>query len=235
MAEGTNGTSGTGGERRAVDARAAGLPDFPTPAFGTDALVTSTTLLEGLRDGANQTAWRRWVERYRPLLVAWARRNGVPSAECEDLAQTILLEFARAYREGKYERDRGRLRGWLFGIARNQLRSSRRHAGRADRGGRKVADATEGAELLAEVADEADPEEVWTEEWRRAVLRQCLDQIRREVRPATMRAFELFALDGLPAQEVARLLATTPNAIFVAKRRILRRIGELLPLMDDVF
>lgn len=197
-----------------------------------DSLVTSTTLLDGLLDREDHAAWQRWVDRYRPLVVSYARRSGVPAAEVEDVAQTVLLEFARSYREGKYQRDRGRLRSWLFGIASNQVRSHRR---RALQPGRKVADATEGAELLADVAAADDPEALWEEEWRRAVLRQCLDQIRTEVQPTTMRAFELFALDGRPARAVAEELDLTPNAVFVAKRRILRRIEELLPLISDLF
>lgn len=194
------------------------------------ASVTSTTLLEGLRDADNHTVWRQWVERYRPLAVGYARRVGVPEAEAEDVAQTALLEFARAYREGKYDRERGRLRAWLFGIVHNQVRAWRRRLPPE-----RPADATAGAELLAAVPDGTDPEALWEEEWRRAVLRHCLEAIRREVRPETARAFELFALQGLPAAEVALRLGTTPNAVFVAKRRILGRMRELLPLVEDAF
>lgn len=194
--------------------------------------VTSTTLLEGLKDAANRTVWEQWVDRYRPLVLSYVRRVGVPASDAEDVTQTALLEFARAYRAGRYEREKGRLRSWLFGIVHNQTRSWQRRSGRTPHA---VADGTEGGELLARVADPHDPEDVWNEEWRLAVLRQCLDEIRGEVRPTTMRAFELFAVEGLSAAEVAERLGTTANAVFVAKRRILGRVRELLPLMEDVW
>jgi RNA polymerase sigma-70 factor (ECF subfamily) len=59
--------------------------------------------------------------------------------------------------------------------------------------------------------------------------------VRSEVKPETMRAFERFALDELPADEVAAELGLTQNAVFGAKRRVLGRIRELLPLVEDTW
>jgi len=88
------------------------------------ATVTSTTLLEGLKDPANGAVWEQWVDRYRPLVVRTARRIGVPAAEAEDVAQNALLAFALAYREGRYERSRGRLRAMRIFHARRRRSSS---------------------------------------------------------------------------------------------------------------
>ena len=186
--------------------------------------VTGTDLLAALADPENQTAWRDWVERYRPLVVSFAERSGVPPADAEDLAQESLLAFARAYRDGRYERSRGRLRSWLYGLARVHLLRWRAR-------GRP-------AEASLDEEDRAGPdpfEPAWEEEWRVAVLRQCLAVIRREVEPATLRAFQAFVLEERPAREVAAELGLSENAVFGAKRRVLRRLRELEPLMEDVF
>ena len=42
-------------------------------------------------------------------------------------------------------------------------------------------------------------------------------------------------LDRLPAQEVGERLDMTPNAVFIVKSRILKRIRELMPDMEKIW
>ena len=193
----------------------------PTALVGT---VTSTTLLEGLKDPANATIWRQWVDRYRPIVVHFARRAGVGD-DAEDVAQAALLDFAQAYREGRYERDRGRLRSWLLGVARHHV--LRWHRARSAKPASEV--------LVDEPGGPSDLEAVWEEEWRAAVLSQCRTAIKGEFSPTTLEAFERFVSSGRSAAEVGRELGISENAVFGAKRRVLRRLRELEPLMRDLF
>jgi len=194
--------------------------------------VTNTYLLDGLKDSENQTVWRQFVERYRPMLERYAQRGGLPAADAQEVAQLTLVSFCSAYQEGKYDREKGRLRHWLFGIARNQIRNARKRAGRREF---QVADETSQTNFFARQPDESELEQIWEEEWRQAVLRQCLEEVRREVDAQSVEAFELFAWKGLSAKEVAERLDMTPNAVFICKHRIMKRIRELLPQMEDIF
>jgi RNA polymerase sigma-70 factor (ECF subfamily) len=195
------------------------------------ATATNTALLQGLREPGDGAPWTEFVERYRPLLVAFGRRAGLQVQDAEDLAQEVLIAFAAAYRAGRYDRDRGRLRAWLFGIARTLLANARRRRGIS---GAWRADA--GAGRLEEIAaDGSRLEELWEEEWRGAVLAQCLREVSLEVQPVTLAAFRSFALAGRPAAEVAAELGLTENAVYGAKRRVLERVREILPLLDDQF
>lgn len=195
--------------------------------LATGGFVTCTTLLEGLKDRENQTVWRNYVERYRPLIVRYAAKLGVAGEDAEDVAQSTLLEFSTAYRAGLYDRDRGRLSSWLFGIARNQIRTAIRQ--------RPAATALTPDDAHVPAVEDRDLEALWEREWRDAILWECLKVIRREVKPDTVRAFELFALEERPAQEVARELDLSENAVFLAKRRVVQRIGELMPLIQDIW
>ncbi len=195
----------------------------PEPRLPSDT-VTSTTLLDGLKDPGNATVWRQWVERYRPLVVSAARRMGLSAADAEDVAQNALLAFAEAYRLGRYESAQGRLRSWLMGIVRNQVLRWRQRAPLGD-----------GPEPPDEPAAAGELEAIWEEEWRAAVLRHCLGLVRGEFEPRTIEAFERFALREEPARMVGGALGLSENAVFGAKRRVLRRLQELEPLLDEVF
>ncbi len=193
--------------------------------------MTGTALLEGLRDPGNQALWSAYVDRYRPLLVRTLVQSRVPPHDAEDLAQLALLEFAEAYRTGRYDRDRGRLRSWLFGILKNKARSWRRREGQ--RGARREEGAFE--DVLAGEPAEDELAARWDEEWHRAVLRQALTQARADVSPEHWEAFRLFVLEGLDAAEVADRLGTTSARVYGAKRRVLERVRALQPMMADLF
>lgn len=206
-------------------------PERSNPGFRLDT-VTNTELLDGLRRPDNRIVWRQFVDRYRPMVERYAARMGLSTADAQDAAQQTLIAFCTAYQEGKYDRSYGRLRGWLFGIARNQIRN----LGRSNlRRGRQVIDQTDETRFFDRVSDEDDPEKAWDDEWRQAILRECLGQIRRSVDEKSVTAFELFAWQGWSAQDVARHLDMTPNAVFIAKHRILRRIKEMQSQMEEVW
>ena len=194
---------------------------------------TSTELLRGLRDPRNDAAWNRYVDRYRGVIVRCGRRGGLSEADADDFAQQSLLEFSTAYRDGHYDRDKGGLRAWMFGIVRVQLARFR---------ARGVARDVQAPLLPDDATDflERQPASdalaaVWEQEWRDAVLRQALAEIAVEVEPNTVRAFERFALQGEPAERVAAELQITINAVYGAKRRILQRLREVLPLLEEAW
>lgn len=191
--------------------------------------VTNTTLLQGLKDADNRTVWRQYVERYRPLILRYAARLGAPEAEAEDIAQATLLAFSTAYRQGKYDRDRGRLSAWLFGIARNEVLAWNRA-----RSKRPLA-ATDGDGRIHAMVAEDELAKLWQREWQDSIVAECLKLVRCEVKPETLRAFELFALEERPADEVGAELGMTPNAVFGAKRRVLQRVRELMPLVEEAW
>lgn len=184
--------------------------------------VTNTALLMGLRT-EDRAAWDEFIDRYRPLLINFARRLGLGESDAQDATQDALLAFADAYRQGKYERDRGRLRSWLFAIATRKIRDVQRHRGR----GPHVVEPQEKTQILQHVADDDTISQVWEAEWRRAMTDACIAEVRRHVEPTTFEAFSLFVLQEWPAEDVAGHLGISRNAVFKAKRRVLSRMRDV--------
>ena len=196
--------------------------------------ATNTQLLDGLRNPENHEVWRQFVDRYRPLIVGYARRSfGFEQSDAEDAAQTAMGDFADAYRKGGYRRTSGRLRNWLFGIATNRLKNFARNRARVREV--QLVGESDATALIDRIPDDVQLEEVWEDEWRQAMIRQCMVEVRFQFDARTLQAFELYVLEGLAAGEVAKMLDTTANAVYLAKHHILKRIRELLPRMEEIW
>jgi RNA polymerase sigma factor (sigma-70 family) len=187
---------------------------------------TTTRLIDDLRDPANPPAWDEFDRRYRPVITGLGRALALNGDEAEELAQRTLGEFAVALREGRYQRERGRLSSWLLGIGRNIALDIRRRRERHRGAG---ADSMI-AGMPAELSDTEHLTHVWQRERERAILSRAMDMLRESTRTEerTLRAFELFALRGVSAPEVARECAMGVDAVYVIKNRLTARLRELV-------
>ena len=163
--------------------------------------------------------------------MALALRLGLQQADIEDVAQETMTAFVRAYRRDAYKREKGRLRDWLCGMALNKVRDLWRRVGRQER---QVADNADGTGFWGQVSEDRI-RGVWDDEWEKAILQQCLEEVRQEVSPRSFEAFQLFALQQLPAKDVAKRLQLSEDSVYQTKHRILARIRELLPEMDQTW
>ena len=68
----------------------------------------------------DEGAWKDLADLYRPLIVGWLRRQGVPADEVDDLVQEILLAVVQSLPSFSHSGRRGAFRAWLRTIARNR-------------------------------------------------------------------------------------------------------------------
>lgn len=193
-----------------------------------DLTRTTSALLDALRDPANSEAWREIDGRYRPILLNLARRAGLNDADAADAAQETLADFFRAYREGRYTRSRGRLRQFLLGISRLKIADVRRARAR----GPAPLDTA-----LPENATEADWHSAWEAEQRTAILQSALDELRRsdKLAPQTLAAFELVAIQHVPAAQAAAQLGLSTQEVYLAKSRCLERLRTLISRLETAY
>src|SRR5215469_12665898 len=65
-------------------------------------------------------AWKDLTDLYRPLIIGWLNRQGVPPCDLEDLSQDILLSVVKHLPTFQHSGHRGAFRAWLRTIARNR-------------------------------------------------------------------------------------------------------------------
>lgn len=187
---------------------------------------TSASFLDSLRNEPDDERWTLLIEMYTPLIRAWLIRGGADPEDLHDLAQNVLMIVIRRFPEFRREPQAGSFRSWLRTIAVNRLREHWR--------ARKRQPVAPGGTAFGDVVDAlADPtsalSQLWDREHHEHVAAYLLTQIRSQFSESTWRAFQRFALDGLSADEVAQELGLTPNAVFIAKSRVLaglRKLGQ---------
>jgi RNA polymerase sigma-70 factor (ECF subfamily) len=189
---------------------------------------TTTALLEGLADPADEATWQAFDARYRPVIVAFGRRLGLGAEDAADAAQETLARFVRSFRDGKYDRERGRLSSWIIGIARNCI---------ADQGQARARRREQHLSAEGELPDEATLTRIWDAECQRQILHEAVAELRRVSRtdPRTIQIFEMLAFQERPPAEIARELGVTPNDVYLAKHRCLKRLRAIVAEMERVF
>ena len=193
--------------------------------------VTTSTILRDLRDYENQTAWQSFVERFRDPLVRFAASQGVPAAQVQDVVQDTLAAFAESLRLGRYDRERGRLRSWLFGIALKQVLKERRRLFTREKA---VGGAAEIEHAAGAIPDERAAEDHWNRHWDRFIAQSCMGQVRREFSHEQVHVFELIVREERTPAEVAGETGLPVKAVYNVKHRILTRMRELRAGLEDV-
>lgn len=190
---------------------------------------TTTRLLEGLFDPAAEAVWQEFDRRYRPIIVGLARKLGLPEEDAADVAQETLARFVKAYRAGEYDRNRGRLRSWIIGIAKYRITDAIR--ARADRRGWR------GDSIISGVPEQRELDAIWDVERRQAILRQAIDELRADSKTSekTIRTFEMLSFHRRPAAAVAEELGMTLNDVYQAKNRVAGRLREIVARLEALY
>lgn len=191
---------------------------------------THVTLIERLAHGRDEESWRTFVEAYWPLLVRYARRRGAREDEAEDVAQNVLRVVADRIGSFEHAGRTGSFRAWLHRITTRkvaQLLLDKEKEPDAVGG-------TVGLRMIAAVstADEKS-DKVWEDTWRKRVLEVAMERARAEVQPATWRAFELCALEGVAPAEAAAELGMPMGKVYVYKSRVAHRIRRIAERMHE--
>ncbi len=78
---------------------------------------THASLLARVAEDVDPHAWIEFHDRYAQLLRGFARRRGLQGADCDDVAQDVLLALTKSMKSFEYQPERGRFRAYLKTIA----------------------------------------------------------------------------------------------------------------------
>jgi RNA polymerase sigma-70 factor (ECF subfamily) len=189
---------------------------------------TNPHLLVRLRNPEDERAWSEFAELYRPAIIRLAQRKGLQPADCEDLAQGVLVAVAGAIGRWEADNKRARFRTWLYTVANRQVIDAlRRKACSAACGGTSI------QMRLSEAEDRGEDSRLLRMELRRQAFHRAAAIAKEDFSAADWQAFWLMTIEGLSAAEVAQQVGKTVGAVYAAKGRVMRRLIERIRELEQ--
>lgn len=167
-----------------------------------------------------ETNFQRLFSRYYGPVRQFFVHRGFAPEQCDDLTQEV---FFRIYRNiATYRGDTG-FGTWILGILRNVWRNEMRRRSALKRAAPEVTLDEESSEQSTETGDPL----------REIVNRDALDRVERTLRelpPQMRRTMTLRLYRGLTYNDIARLLAISPNTV---KRHLAEARKRLQSALDS--
>lgn len=186
---------------------------------------TRPSLIATLGEGPEgQSAWREFFSRYGPAIYRVARLRGLSDEDADDIVQQVMVAISSHIGDFRYDRDRGRFRHWVRTITENKIRQNARRA---------VLPVASEADVSVCADDVPSLEDIWEREWQLQDILWCLDQASDDISPRRMEAFRMYAIDGVPAGEVAKRLNMSVGHVYVVRHLVLNMIRRRIKKLDE--
>lgn len=183
--------------------------------------TTSKTLLEKLASG-DEIFWDEFFNRYAPVVKSIAQYKGLKKNDAEDICQQVMLQFFQQSKTFKFDPDIAKFRTYFGRIVQSKILDFYRT--------KRVFSSED--ELAALTVD-PEIDSIFMDEWRRAVLKEAEQELKKRVSPGTFQAYELYAVQNRPVEKVAAYLECTENQVYQAKKRCFRLMREILLKMNE--
>ena len=182
--------------------------------------TTVSALLTRLPGFQDAQAWGIFDSRYSPMLNRFFLSFGATGELSRDMTQDAIGKAIDGLRAGNYQRERGRLRDWIGGIAKNVLREQWR---KNRRGGSSTQPRTvfwnaREDPTSAEAIEEVDRR--FDEIWVRARLSALLRYAAQSFSSRDLRCYFLVEIHKRPIAEVARRLGISTSAVYQRRRAV---------------
>ena len=192
--------------------------DFGKP----DSLATHASLLERLKHLEDQGSWQEFYTSYRKLVFSFAIKHGLTPSEAEEVVQETIITVARNLPGYRYDPKRCSFKTWLFNVTLWRIRDQLRRRRPQNASIHRKPDEPDRTSTVERVPG-PEGEQVaalWEEAWKKDLFERALDQVKAQVEEKPFQIFDLYALQGWSAREVARSLGVSLARVYVTKHRI---------------
>lgn len=195
---------------------------------------TRNSLIMRLGQTSNVEVWSEFVAAYQPVIQWAAKKQGLQSADVDDVVQQVLTSISVALKRRPHDPERARFRTWLYRVTHNAILNSihRQKPDRAQGGDTSLG-------VLAAIETPADYLDQYDNEYERAAFLWAATKIRPEFQAQTWHAFWLSMVEGKSTDEVASLVGEkfcrpfSVGSVYAAKSRVLKRLREKVGEFDE--
>ncbi|MBI3987780.1 MAG: sigma-70 family RNA polymerase sigma factor [Lentisphaerae bacterium] len=197
--------------------------------------TTRQSLLERMRDASATRAWEEFYELYWGVIVRYAQKQGLNEASAHEVLQETMVTLIRVLPAFRYDRRRGQFRNFLLTIVHRRALSELRRIRRRHEVSLDTPAGEDEEPLIERLAEERvpAPSDIMEARWRESLREEALRRVRDDprVQGRTFEVFRAYAIDGLPAEEVAARFGVKENAVYQIKDRVLKRLRQEVELL----
>lgn len=184
-----------------------------------ESIPTRKSLLGRLKDWDDNESWRDFFQTYWRLIYNFAIHRGLTHQEAEEVVQETVLAVAKSIPHFSYDPAKCAFKTWLLTVTRSKI---------ANQFARRVPQVEGEPKPPEEEAVEKD----WDDEWRRNLMKAAIERIKGRVSIEQFQMFDLFALKGWPARDVARTLGVTIAHVYVTRHRLTKLARKEAVLLE---
>jgi RNA polymerase sigma factor (sigma-70 family) len=199
-----------------------------------DTIATRASLLNRLKDQADQASWQEFFDSYWRLIYSVATKAGLTDPEAQDVVQETIISVANKIGTFRYDPKVCSFKTWMLRLTRwrilDRIRRREREAsglgyrvhlghGQSPAAQDDATDCTGTLECLPDPAG-IDLDKIWDEEWRQTTFAAAVEAIRRRIKPEQFQIFHLYAIQRMPVKQVARLVGVSVASVYLAKHRV---------------
>ena len=192
-----------------------------------DIRATRQTLIQRLKNTADNEAWKEFYDFYWQLISGWARGFGCSPEKADDVFQETMVCLLRNISTFDYNPAKGSFRSYLKTIVRSRcydlFRKESRYIATGD-----DSDKNNGTTETLDFKDD----NVWLD----SLVQQALRRVYGKVDQQTYKSFCMYVLEGCPVNEVSsKMGGLRVGTIYQQKSRILKMLEkEFLILLDEM-
>lgn len=196
------------------------MKEVPVPhrSEGSHDSVASS-VLDRARNGDND-AFARIFNLYAGLVFHWCRKSGIAEADAGQVSQEVFLAVSRGLKGFKREKPGDSFKAWLRVVTKSRIADYFRQAPR------EVGVGGDDNWLLHVSSPETTESTAEDRIETNLVYERATRLIESEFSARDCSAFKLSVIEGLTGEEVARQLEITPNSVYIARCRILKRLRD---------
>lgn len=182
--------------------------------------------INGLMASGDPGVWEGFFEVYGHWLSGWFYRQGLPSAEVEELCQETMAVVTAEIGWLENNSNPVEFRSWIRGIVTKRLRRHWDQKGRAKR----LAGQVDLGQLVERLGDDDSGISIaWDREHDVLMVSMLLDQLSPRFQSKSLDAFRRIVLEEESAPSVADDLGMSIGAVQVAQHRVLKALHALSP------
>ena len=205
-----------------------------------DSFPTRPSLLHRLKDTKDDRSWQEFNDIYGKLIRGFAIKAGLTDDEAQEVVQETMISAVKNIPGFHYDPKVCSFKTWLLNLSnwrvQDQLR--KRQAPSAPQAitgqAQDLSDVTARTSTIERVPDAAgsEPEAVWDQEWRTALLDAACARVKSQIDLKQWQIFDLYVLKEWVVRDVAKALGVSAGRVYLAKHRVSAQVKKELKRLE---